>query len=270
MWQNFAVQFNGITITNVEGDGMDVYPLSNEPGVNWYVTLNHSTIENVGYKAIVPEAADHFTIENSTIVSDDIDAEVDFACEPPQLPLSDCGTFAFPAIGVVNMTIKGDSFPNGLSLEDEMSCMPVGNWTIENNNFGTGGLVAQFDATYSLSLSALQACGPQSGLIIKNNVSTDAGPHCCGIGSPYILLQGWTNVTIANNHLVFDLNQGLNGRPHRGVLERHQRCDNKQHVSQLLQPDSVRRPKRLAADDKCHGLWQHVGTASIPDYRSCL
>ena len=110
---------------------------------------------------------------------------------------------------VVNLTIKNDSFPNGLSLEDEMSCMPVGNWIIEGNNFGTGGLVAQFDATYSLTLSALQTCGRQSGLTIEGNTSSSSQQPCCGVGSPYVLLQGWANVIIANNHLVFDLNQGL-------------------------------------------------------------
>jgi hypothetical protein len=216
MWQNFAVQLNGITITNVEGDGMDLYPnYTGTPGagVNWYVNLNHSTIENVGYKAIVPEAADHFTVENSTLISDDIDAEVDFSCQPPQLPLADCGTFADPSVGLVNMTLKNDSFPNGLALEDEMSCMPVGNWVIKDNNFGTGGLVAQFDATYSLTLSALQTCGPQSGLTIEGNTSSNSQPPCCGVGSPYVLLQGWANVTIANNHFVYDLNQGLVGGP---------------------------------------------------------
>jgi hypothetical protein len=213
MWQNFAVLLNGITITNVEGDGMDVYPLGNEPGVNWYVIVNHSTIENVGYKAIVPEAADHFTVENSTLVSDDIDAEVDFSCQPPQLPLADCGTFADPSIGVVNMTLKNDSFPNGLAIEDQMSCMPVGNWIIEGNNFGTGGLVAQFDAAYNLTLSALQTCGPQNGLTIEGNTSSSSQPPCCGAGSPYVLLQGWTNVTIADNDFVYDPNQGLVGGP---------------------------------------------------------
>jgi len=213
MWQNFAVALNGITITNMEGDGMDVYPLGNEPGVNWYVDLNHSTIENVGYKAIVPEAADHFTVENSTLVSNDIDAEVDFSCQPPQLPLADCGTFAVPAIGLVNMTLKNDSFPYGLALEDQMSCMPVGNWVIKDNNFGTGGLVAQFDAAYSLTLSALQTCGRQSGLTIEDNTSSNSQQPCCGAGSPYLLLQGWANVTIANNHFVYDLNQGLVGGP---------------------------------------------------------
>jgi hypothetical protein len=210
MWQNWIVTLNGITITNVEGDGLDVYPLGNEPGVNWYVTLNHSTIDHVGYKAIVPEAADHFTIENSTLVSNDIDAEVDFSC---QGDLPNCGTMADPSIGVENMIIEHDSFPTGLALEDEMSCMPVGNWTIDDNNFGTGGLLAQFDATYSLSLSALQACGRYSGLTIEGNTSTDSQPPCCGAGSPYVLLQGWTNVRIANNHLVFALNQGLVGGP---------------------------------------------------------
>ena len=211
MWQNFAVWLNGVTITSVEGDGMDVYPLGNEPGVNWYVVFDHGTIENVGYKAIVPEAADHFTVQNSMLASDDIDAEVDFSCQPPQLPLAECGTFAVPSIGLVNMVLKNNSFPNGLALEDQMSCMPVGNWTIEGNNFGTGSLVAQFDATYSLSLSALQTCGPQSGLVIKGNTSTNSQPPCCGSGSPYVLLQGWTNVTIANNHFVYDPNQGLTG-----------------------------------------------------------
>jgi hypothetical protein len=143
------------------------------------------------------------------VIGNDIDAEVDFACSPSQL--SDCGTFAVPDIGLVNFTLKGDSFPNGLSLEDQMSCMPVGNWTLENNNFGTGGLVAQFDAAYSLNLGALKGCGPQSGLVIKDNVSSFTGQPCCGKGSTYLVLQGWTNVTIADNHLVYDNNQGLNG-----------------------------------------------------------
>jgi hypothetical protein len=210
MWQNFGVNLTGITITNVEGDGMDVYPLNNDPGVNWYVTLNHSTIENVGYKAMVPEAADHLTIENSTLASDDIDAEVDFSC---QGDLPNCGTMAVPSIGVENFTITHNSFPNGLALEDGMSCMPVGNWMIVDNNFGTGGLVASFDTTYTLTLSALQACGRYSGLTIEGNTSTDSQPPCCGAGSPYILLQGWTNVTIANNQFVYELNTGLVGGP---------------------------------------------------------
>jgi hypothetical protein len=210
MWQNYAVQLNGVTITDVEGDGLDVYPLNNDPGVNWYVRVDDSTIENVGYKAVVPEAADHFTIENSTLSSADIDAEVDFSC---QGDLPNCGTMAIPSIGLENMAIVHDSFPNGLALEDGMSCMPVGNWTISDNNFGTGGLVAQFDTTYNLTLSALQQCGRQVGLTIEGNTSTDSQPPCCGAGSPYVLLQGWQNVTIANNHLVFDLNTGLVGGP---------------------------------------------------------
>jgi hypothetical protein len=211
MWQNFGVLLTGVTITNVEGDGMDIYPRGNQPGVNWYVTVNHSTIYNVGYKAMVPEAADHFTLENSTLVTSDIDAEVDFSC---QGNLPDCGTLANPSIGVVNMTLKNNSFPNGLRLEDGMSCMPVGNWTIEDNNFGIGGLVGQFDTAYTLTLSALQACGRYSGLTIEGNTSTDTQQHpCCGSGSPYFLLQGWTNVTIANNHFIYKLSDGLIGGP---------------------------------------------------------
>jgi hypothetical protein len=100
-----------------------------------------------------------------------------------------------------------------LALEDGMSCMPVGNWMIVDNNFGTGGLVASFDTTYTLTLSALQACGRYSGLTIEGNTSTDSQPPCCGAGSPYILLQGWTNVTIANNQFVYELNTGLVGGP---------------------------------------------------------
>jgi hypothetical protein len=210
MWENYGVNLTGITITNVEGDGMDVYMLNNDPGVNWYVTLNHLTIENVGYKAMVPEAADHLTIENSTFISNDIDAEVDFSCEGN---LPNCGTMAVPSVGVENLTITHNSFPNGLAIEDGMSCMPVGNWAIVDNNFGTGGLVASFDTTYSLSLSALQACGRYSGLTIEGNSSNGAQPPCCGAGSPYILLQGWTNVKIANNQFVYSLNDGLVGGP---------------------------------------------------------
>jgi hypothetical protein len=211
MYQNAFVNLNEVTITSVEGDGLDVYPLGNEPGVNWYVSLDHSTIENVGYHAIVPEAADHFSVDNSIITNGDIDAEVDFGC---QGDLPNCGTLADPAIGLVNFTLDGDSFPSGLALEDGMSCMPVGNWTIEDNNFGAGGLDAQFDTTYSLALSALESCGQQSDLNIVGNTSTATNlTPCCGSGSPYIVLQGWSDVTIADNHFVYSLNVALVGGP---------------------------------------------------------
>jgi hypothetical protein len=206
MWQNNRVDLSGVTITTVEGDGLDIYPLGNHPGVNWNVTVKNSTIENVGYHGITPEAVDGFTFENSTLSSGDIDAEVDFSCESTWP--GDCGTLIDPHIGVINMTIKDDSFPNGMALEDGMNCIPVGNWTIEGNNLGSGGLDLQFDTTYSLTLSALTTCGQYSGLTITNNTSTNNTLHpCCGSGSPYMLLQGWTNVTIADNLLVFDMNQ---------------------------------------------------------------
>jgi hypothetical protein len=211
MWQNNGVDLNGVTITTVEGDGLDVYPLGNQPGVNWNVTVENSTIEDIGYHGITPEAADGFSFENSTLSSGDIDAEVDFSCES-SWPNDDCGTLTQPNIGVVNMTIKDDSFPNGMALEDGMSCLPVGNWTIEGNDLGTGGLDLQFDTTYSLTLSALTTCGQYSGLTIEDNTSTATTlTPCCGSGSPYILVQGWTNVTIADNHLVFGANQGMTG-----------------------------------------------------------
>ena len=209
LYQNYVVTFNSVTITNVEGDGLDIYPRGNDPGVNWYVTVNHSIITNVGYHALVPEAVDHFTFENSVVTNGDIDAEVDFSCEGD---LPNCGTLANPSIGVVNMTMEGNWFPNGITLEDGMSCMPVGNWTIEGNNFGTGGFDAQFDTTYSLSLSALLNCGKYSGLTIENNTSTATTQYpCCGSGSPYILVQGWTNVTVTGNHFVYAPNRGADG-----------------------------------------------------------
>jgi hypothetical protein len=210
MWQNNGVDLSGVTITTVEGDGLDVYPLGNQPGVNWNVTVEDSTIENIGYHAVTPEAVDGFTFENSTVSSGDIDAEVDFSCEAtwPE----NCGTLSHPDIGVVNMTIKDNTFPNGMALEDGMSCLPVGNWAIEGNNLGDGGLDLQFDTTYSLSLSALTTCGHYSGLTIEKNTSTNNTLRpCCGSGSPYILVQGWNDVTIADNHLVFDPIQGLQG-----------------------------------------------------------
>jgi len=212
MWQNTVVNLDGVTITTVEGDGLDLYPLGNEPGVNWNVTMDDSTIENIGYHAIVPEAVNGFTFEGSTLSSGDIDAEVDFSCQSTW-PFG-CGRLNNPDIGVVNMAFRADSFPNGMTLEDGMSCMPVGNWTIEGNSFGGGGIDLQLDTTYSLTLSALDICGQYSGLTIENNTSTNGAlTPCCGSGSPYILLQGWSNVTIADNHLVFDVNQGLVGGP---------------------------------------------------------
>lgn len=201
MTQNVGVTLNSVTITNVEGDGLDVYPFGNTPGVNWYTTVNNSTI-SAGYHAVVVEAADYFNLENSTITKGNIDNEVDFNCKGN---LPNCGTLSNPSIGVVNMTLNHNSFPGGLALEDGMSCMPVGNWAITNNNLGTGGLDLQFDTTYSLSLSALLSCGLYSGLTITGNTSTGQTQHdCCGSGSPFIVLQGWSNVTISGNHLVFN------------------------------------------------------------------
>jgi hypothetical protein len=210
MWQNVFVNLDGVNIQNVEGDGMDVYPLGNAPGVNWYTSLNHSVIKNVGYHGLVPEAADQFSVTNSSIRGD-IDAEVDFSC---QGHLADCGTLANPSIGLENFTLANNNFPDGLALEDGMSCMPVANWTIKNNNLQGGGLSAQFDTTYSLSLSALQACGQYAGLTITGNTSTATTMRpCCGSGSPYIVLQGWKNVTIANNHFTYDPNVASVGGP---------------------------------------------------------
>ena len=210
MYQNAYVNLTGLTIENVEGDGLDVYPLGNKPGVNWYVSLDDSTIESVGYHAIVPEAADNFTVADS-VIEGDIDAEVDFSCQGDR---PNCGTLANPSIGVVNMTFDDDIFPQGMALEDGMSCLPVGNWTIEDNSFGAGGLDAQFDTTYSLSLSALESCGQQSDLNIVGNTSSNTTlTQCCGSGSPYIVLQGWSDVTIANNRFTYEPNVALVGGP---------------------------------------------------------
>jgi hypothetical protein len=101
-----------------------------------------------------------------------------------------------------------------MALEDGMSCLPVGNWTIEDNSFGAGGLDAQLDTTYSLSLSALESCGQQSDLNIVGNTSSNTTlTPCCGSGSPYIVLQGWSDVTIANNRFTYEPNVALVGGP---------------------------------------------------------
>lgn len=206
MYQNTGVTLSGMTISGLQGDGIDLYQHGNDPGVNTNIVVESSTI-TPGYHALVPEAVKGFTFgPKNTVTNGDIDAEVDFSC---QANPADCGTVANPSVGIVDMTIIGNSFPSGLQLLDGASCIPVANWKVENNDTGTGGLKAGFNTTYSLSLSALQACGQYDGLTITGNTSsaTTLKP-IAGSGSPDILVQGWKNVTIANNQLVLDPSQG--------------------------------------------------------------
>jgi hypothetical protein len=208
---NNGVTLNKITITSVDGDGLGLYPGNGRgPAVNWNVTVDHSLIENIGYHAITPEASDGFTLENSVVTSGDIDAEVDYSCQPPAIQLSDCGTLSDPFIGDVNMTYRNNWFPNGLVLLDGMGCMPVGNWTIDNNNFGSAGMVIELSTTYTDTVQALDACGRYSGLTIDNNTSANTTlTPCCGGGSPYFIIQGWQNITIKGNHLVYQYSTGV-------------------------------------------------------------
>jgi hypothetical protein len=208
---NDGVTLNEITITSVDGDGLGLYPGNGRgPAVNWNVTVDHSLLENIGYHAITPEASDGFTFENSIVTSGDIDAEVDYSCQPPANRLSDCGTLSDPYIGDVNMTYKNNWFPNGLVLLDGMGCMPVGNWTIDNNNLGSAGLDMELSTTYSDTVQALDACGRYSGLTIDNNTSTNTTLlPCCGGGSPYFIIQGWKNITIKGNDLVYQYSTGV-------------------------------------------------------------
>lgn len=204
MRENNGVTLNENTINNVDGDGLDVYPST--PGIaNLNVVVDNSTIEAVGYHAIVPESVNGFTFENSTILQGNIDAEVDYSCLNTWP--NGCGTMADPTFGMVNFNLEDDSFPNGLQVLDGMSCMPVGTWAIDDNNFGTGGLDFEADTTYSLSLPALDTCGQYDGLRIVGNTSTGTSIHaCCGSGSPYILVQGWASVDISQNHFVYPTN----------------------------------------------------------------
>jgi hypothetical protein len=208
MWQDSGATLSGVQIGNVEGDGLDLLAKhGNDPGVSTNVVVTgKSAIGPVGYHAIVPEYVKGLTFEDSAIGNGNIDAEVDFNCQTTWP--SGCGTLANPSVGVVNMTIQNDIFPQGLQLLDGVSCMPVGNWAVLNNNFGTGGFDLEMNTTYSLSLGEFNTCGQYDGLKVEDNTSTATSIHpCCGAGSPYVLIQGWKNVTISGNSLVLPTNQ---------------------------------------------------------------
>ena len=219
---------NGLIVTGTDGDGVDVYAGPGQFGINRNVVLNHLILANIGYHAIVPESAKGLLIENSTITSGDIDAEVDGNCQG-QSPSSCGGTVADPAgDALVNFTLNNDSFPNGLSFEDGMSCLPIANWAFTNDNFGTGGIDLQFDTASNMDLSDIvndpaedaangwssSLCAPQSGLTISGNKDTGQSlPNWGGSGSSWILVQQWHNVAITGNDFTFDPNFGCVGWP---------------------------------------------------------
>jgi hypothetical protein len=222
--QTANTTLNNITITQTAGDGIDLYANNpdNSGGEVTNITVNHATLENIGYHAIVPENDNGFLFENSTVTSGNVDAEVDTNCQGDINDPDNCGTLTDPNVGSQNMTFNNDSFPNGLTLVDEEGCMPVANWAFTNNNFGTGGFAFGNTSLYSEIDTFVNdpiedaargwtnsVCPLNSGLTITGNTDTSTTIQpAAGGGSSYIEIGGWTNVNISNNNFVGN-NQGI-------------------------------------------------------------
>ena len=209
MWLNKNVTFDSMTIENVEGDGIAIYPSpsSQTSGVNQNVTIDNSTFTGIGYHTLTPESVNGLLVENSTFDSADFDAEVDFNCQASKPPYPDagnpCGSIASPSVGAENITFIHNTFPSGAFMELSISCLPTGNWLITDNNFGNGALDLGMPLGYS---ATAYACGAYQNLTITNNTgnaSSGSGRPLWGSGSEFWDIYGWNNVNISNNTLAF-------------------------------------------------------------------
>ena len=200
---------NGVSVSNVDGDGLDVYPdTGTNSALNSNITFENGSMRNVGYHAVVPEGVNGLTISNNTFDSDGnfMDLEVDNTCGPCY------GTNGVPlGIAQWNVTVEGNTFTNfksngsgGQWIEEEQSpCVPAKNWLIKNNH-----LDSTVDVGIDLFGSASTSCALDDGLQIVGNVATAptsaTGSIASPPGEPIWSISDWSNVAVSGNNIVAD------------------------------------------------------------------
>jgi hypothetical protein len=204
---NTNVTFNGVTVENVDGDGLAVYPqLGTCCGINTNITFENGAFTNIGYHTITPEGVNGLTISSNRFTNDGnfMDLEVDNNGD---------GNGAGTPTGNAqwNITVENNTFTDGSALSissTQGECIPQKNLVIEGNvlDATTQGIAIVLGGSESSS------CGQDSGLTIENNVSDgDAHSPCGGsVATPpacsMIEIADYKDVTISGNY--FTANDG--------------------------------------------------------------
>jgi hypothetical protein len=202
---NNGVMMAGVTITQVEGDGLAVYPdLGVNTGINTNVTFQNGTLSHIGYHGVSLEGVNGFVFQGNAVtdVSNFMDLEVDSPC---QGTTSRCYDLQGNPVGAAqwNVTVRGNMFTNGRGgewiEEEQASCIPLKNLVLTSNH-----LDARVNPAMTLFGSSTTQCAPDSGLRITNNTSTDPASQG-GTPNADISAFDFAHVTIsANNWVAFD------------------------------------------------------------------
>ncbi|HUD05676.1 MAG TPA: hypothetical protein VMR18_02005 [Candidatus Saccharimonadales bacterium] len=194
---NDGAIFTDVTIKNVDGDGIALYPTSNTSGINTNIVFSGGALSNIGYHAVTPEGINGFQFSGNKVtdVANFMDLEVDYPCAPAQT--DQCLNGNGQPIGAAqwNVSVNGNNFTNGLGgywIESEQSaCIPQHNIHIENNSFD-----ATFPSAVILMGSRDTAClGADSGVVISGNISANPNSSPQGIYD----IQDYEDVSITNN-----------------------------------------------------------------------
>ena len=228
---NTNITFNGVTVEDTGGDGIDVYPqLGTCCGINTDVTFENGEMNNIGYHAFVPEGVTGLTIENNTFtnVGNFMDLEVDNNYGPPFNTCDDTYAEGLTGNAQCNITVEDNHFVSStLSLDSSSNgaCIPMGNMKVIGN---------QMDVNSSFSLVLLGStatpgspCPQDNNLTIQNNIQAVCSPapgtyDGCGTntqGEAIVQVADWKNVVISGNQVL-----GGTGSPLYGSNNLYTEC----------------------------------------------
>jgi hypothetical protein len=215
---NIGVTFNGVTVENVAGDGLAVYPqLGFCCGINTVVVFENGAMSNIGYHGFTPEGVNGLDIYNNTLNVADMDMEVDIGqYGPPFNACTDTAAQGLTGVAQCNISIVGNRFVHsGFSVESSSNgaCIPSGNLQIVDNTFTEGSsLSTQVEGSQSA------ACPRDNGLTITGNVVVPdanfdgaSGWYSCSIASPSLGygpcgaaldIADYQNVDVENNQFL--------------------------------------------------------------------
>ncbi len=205
---NDGVTMNGVTIEDMNGDGITTLPLTNPPGdqpaINWNFTFENGTLANIGYHGLTPQSSNGFDFVNNTVsnVHNFIDLEDDGSCFLGSLRCYDTNGNPIDD-GQWNVVID-DNFLSGggpLWLEAANACDPQKNWYFIGNTLDSDTALNGYLLGRSMTGTACPRFEPgdSSGIFIENNVS--AYPSATGYSSGQLglIISGFTNVVVTGN-----------------------------------------------------------------------
>ena len=209
---NNNMTFNGVTVENVDGDGIASFP-----PVSYNTIFENGVLNNIGYHGISLQGDVGFLFTNNTVTNYGNFADLEYD--------SDCSTWCWNSNGTpnytggapaqMNVTISSNTYKNHKGTGDfldsqQAPCVPQGNLVIKDNNLdSTAGMNVVLFGTMLQSAAQPQSCpAKDTGLQIVNNTSTgDSGSPCGGsIASPpacgSLSIMYYQQVNIASNTMV--------------------------------------------------------------------